>query len=135
MPLNQVCLHLSHGVEHDAYDDQQAGAAEKLRRDHGHIQSLAQKTGQNRDERQENPAGKRESRHCEIEKIGSRFPRTHAWNVTAIFFKIVGDLSRLKLCGDPEVTEKENDRSESDVMRPAGRKGVGDAIRSGTALK
>src|SRR5437899_1028344 len=48
MPLNKVRLDLAHGIEHDAHYDQQACATKKLRRDHGHIQSLAQKTWQHR---------------------------------------------------------------------------------------
>ena len=39
MPLNQVRLHLPHRVEHHADDNQQAGAAEKLRRDLRDVQA------------------------------------------------------------------------------------------------
>ena len=59
MPLNKMRLYLAHGVEHNANYDQQARAAKKLRRNHGHVQSLAQKTWQHRYERQEYCTGKR----------------------------------------------------------------------------
>src|SRR5881409_723926 len=95
MPLNQVCFHLAHGIKHDAHNDQQAGAAEKLGCDDGHIQPLTEETWKDCDQRQESRASKRESRHREIKKVGSWFSRPHARNVTAVFFKIVGDLSRL----------------------------------------
>src|SRR6266550_1235451 len=51
MPLNQVCLHLPHRIEHDAYNDQQACAAEELSRDHRHIQRLTEQTWEHRDQR------------------------------------------------------------------------------------
>src|SRR4029077_10399128 len=135
MPLNQVRLHLAHGIKHHAHNDQQAGAAEKLRCDDGHIQPLAEETRKDCDQRQENRASKRESRHREIKKVGSWLSWPHAGNVTAVFFKIVRDLSRLKLRGNPEVTEEENHRRKNDIMEPAGGKRTGYAIRGGTALK
>src|SRR5207244_2035301 len=135
MPLNQVGLHLANGIKHDAYNDQQAGAAKKLRCDDGHIQPLAEKAWQNRYQGEENRAGKRESRHREIKKLGSRLSWPHARNVTAVFFKIVRDLRRLKLGCNPEVTEKENHCRKNDIMGPTGGKRAGYAIRDGTALK
>src|ERR1051326_1263438 len=122
MPLNQMRFHLAHGVKHHADNNQQAGAAEKLRCNDGHIQPLAEKTWQNRYQRQENRASKREPRHREIKKVSSRFSGPHSGNVTAVLFEIVGDLRRLKLCGDPEVTEEENHCREHDIMHPAGGK-------------
>ena len=86
MPLNQMRLDLPHRVEHDTDDNQQARASEKLRRDHRHVQSLAEKAGQDRYQREKNCASERQPRHREIEKIGSWFARTNAWNVTAVFF-------------------------------------------------
>src|SRR6266436_7089903 len=127
MPLNEVGFHLAHGIKHDAHNDQQAGAAKKLRCNDGHIQPLAEETWKDRDHRQETRASKRESRHREIKKVGSRFSWAHTRNVTAVFFKVVRDLSRLKLRGNPEVTEKENHCRKNNIMEPACRKRCGDA--------
>src|SRR5207302_4949684 len=128
-------FYLSHGVEHDADNNQQACAAEKLRGDRWNVQSLAHKAGQNRDQSKKNRAREREPRHGEIKKVGSRFPRPDAGNVTAVFLQIVGDLRGLKLSSNPKITEKENHPCENDVMRPAVGKRAGD-LRSGrTALK
>ncbi len=44
-------------------------------------------------------------------------------------------MSWLELRCDPEITEKENHRGESDVMRPAGGKRVGDAVGNWAVLK
>src|SRR5438477_10816469 len=126
MPLNEVGFNLSHRIKHDAYNNQQAGAAEKLRCDDGHIQPLTEETWKDCDQRQESRAGKRQPRHREIKKVGSRFSWPHARNVTAVFFKVVRDLSRLKLRGNPEVTEKENHRRKNDIMEPAGGERRGD---------
>ena len=51
MPLDQMRLDLAHGVEHDADDDEQTGAAEKLRGDRRHMQTLTEQTRQNGDQR------------------------------------------------------------------------------------
>src|SRR5439155_6305173 len=107
--------------------DQQARPAKELRCDHWHIQSLAQKAWQNRDQRQKNRARKRESRHREIKKVGSRFAGPHSRNVTAVFLQIVRDLRWLKLRRNLEITEKENHCRKSDIMGPAGGKRAGDA--------
>ena len=86
MPLNEVRLHLTHRIEHDAHNDQQTCATEELRCDHGHVQTLAEKAWHNRYHRQKNRAGKREPRHREIEKVRSRFAWPDTWNITAVFF-------------------------------------------------
>ncbi len=126
-------FHLSHGVEHDTDNNQQARAAEKLRGDGWNVQSLAHKARQNRDQSKKNRAREREPRHGEIKKVGSRFPRPDAGNVTAVFLQIVGDLRGLKLGRDPKITEKENHPCENDVMGPAVGKRAGD-LRSGRAV-
>ena len=135
MPLNKVCLHLAHGIEHDAHNDQQTCAAKKLRRDNWHIQSLAEQTWQYRDQREENRTGKCESRHGEIKEIGGWFSRSHARDVTSVFLQVICDLRRLELRGDPKITEKENHRRQHDVMWPAGGKRVGDAFGGRTVFK
>src|SRR5437763_113874 len=83
---------------------------------------MAEKAWQNRYQGQENRPSKRESRHREIKKVGSRLPWPHSRNITAVFFQIVRDLSRLKLRGNPEVTEKENHCCKNDIMGPTGGK-------------
>src|SRR5260370_7887114 len=98
-------FYLSHGVEHDADNDQQARAAEKLRGDRWNVQSLAHKAGQNRDQSEKNRTREREPRHGEIKKVGSRFPRPDAGNVAAVFLHIVAVLPRLKLSPDPKLTD------------------------------
>jgi hypothetical protein len=135
MPLNKVCLHLAHGIEHDAHNDQQTCATKKLRRDNWHIQSLAEETWQYRYQREENRTGKRQSRHGEIKKVRRRFSRSHPRDVTSVFLQVICDLRWLELRGDPEITEKENHRRESDVMWPAGGKRVGDTVGDRTVLK
>src|SRR5437870_12812323 len=122
MPLNEVGLHLAHGIKHDAHNDQQAGAAEKLRCDDGHIQPLAEKAWQNRYQGEENRVGTRESCHREIKKLGSRLSWPHARHVTAVFFKIVRDLRRLKLGCNPEVTVEEDHCCKHDISGPTGVK-------------
>src|SRR5262249_60967332 len=101
----------------------------------GHIKPMGEEAWKNSDQRQENCAGKSQSGHGEIKKVGSRLSRSHTGDVPSIFLQIVRDLSWLKLRGDPEVTEKENHSRKSDIMRPASGKRGGDAIRSGTILK
>src|SRR6266480_6074002 len=100
-----MCLHLSHGIEHYADNDQQARATEKLRGDGRNVQSLAHKAGQNRYQRKKNRPGEREPRHGEIKKIGSRFSRSHPRDVTTVFLQVVRDLRWLKLRRNPEITE------------------------------
>ena len=100
-----------------------------------HMQSLAEQTWQYCDQREKNRAGKSESRHGEIEKVGRRFSRSHARDVTAVFLQIICDLRWLELRGDPKITEKENHRREHDIMWPAGGKRVGDAVGDRTVFK
>src|SRR5207249_4222779 len=121
-----MCFHLAHGIEHDSDNDQQARAAEKLCCDHRHVQSLAEKAWQHRYQRKKDRAGKRESRHGEIEKIRSWFPGPDARNVTTVFLQVVGDLRRLKLRGNPKIAEEENHCPENDIMGPTAGKGAGD---------
>src|SRR5437764_8633679 len=135
MPLNQMRLYLTHRIEHNAHNDQKACAAEELRRDHWHVQPLAEQAWEYRDQRQKDCAGKSQPRHRVVEKIRSRFSGSNTGNVTAVFLQIVRDLGRLKLRSDPEVTEEENHRRKSEIMRPAGRKRCSNAIGSGTVLK
>src|SRR5215469_11674027 len=135
MSLNQVRLHLPHGIEHHAYNDQQTCAAEELSRDHGHVQPLAEQTWEHRDQRQKDCAGKSQARHGIIEEVGSRLSRSHAGDVAPVFLQVVRDLGGLKLRGDPEVTEKEDHCRKSDVMWPPGRKRCSNSIRSGTVLE
>src|SRR3954466_7277937 len=97
MPLDQMRLHLSHRVEHDANDDEQTGAAEELRRNGGHVQPLTEQARKNRNEREENSAGKSQPSHGEVQELRRRFARTHSWNVTAVLLQIIGDLRRLEL--------------------------------------
>src|SRR6266480_2863328 len=123
-----MCLHLAHGIEYHADDDQQAGAAEKLRCDDGNVQSLAEQTWQDRYQSKKNRSGEREPRHGKIKKVGSRFPRPDTGDIATIFFQVVRDLGWLKLGRDPEITEEENHCRESDVVRPAVGKLGGDAI-------
>src|SRR6266542_2170869 len=119
-------LHLAHGIEHDADNDQQTRAAEKLRGDRWDVQSLAHKTWQDCYQCKKNRAGKGEPRHGEIEKIRSRFSRSDSRNVTTVFLEIVRDLRWLELRGNPKITEEENHGCKSDIMRPAGGKRAGD---------
>src|SRR6267378_1132470 len=119
-------FHLSHGVEHDADNNQQARAAEKLRCDRWDVQSLAHKAGQNCDQSKKNRAREREPRHGEIEKIRSRFSGSDARNVTTVFLQVVRDLRWLELRGNPKITEEKNHGRESDIMRPAVGKRAGD---------
>src|SRR6267143_499241 len=128
-------LHLAHGIEHDADNDQQTRAAEKLRRDRWDVQSLAHKAGQNGDQSKKNRARERKPRHSEIEKIRCRFSGSDARNVTTVFLEVVRDLRWLELRGNPKITEEENHGRKSDIMGPAGGKRAGDAIRSRTVLK
>ena len=130
-----MCLHLAHGIEHHADNDQQARAAEKLRCDHRHVESLAQKAWQHRYQRQKDRAGKRESCHGEIEKIRSRFPGPYAGNVTTVFLQVVRDLRRLKLRGNPKIAEEENHCPESDIMGPTGGERACDLRGCGTVSK
>src|SRR5689334_3246721 len=50
-------------------------------------------------------------------------------NVTVVLLEVVGNLGRLKLDGDPEVAEKENQDSRDQVMNPADSKGVRQVYR------
>src|SRR5213076_1976299 len=130
-----MCLHLAHGIEHQADNDQQARAAEKLRGNHWNVQSLAEKAWQDRYQCKKDRAGERESRHGEIEKIRSRFPGPDARNVATVLLQVVRDLRRLKLRGNPEITEEENHPRQNDVMRPAAGKRGGDAVGNRAVLK
>src|SRR4030095_7876599 len=130
-----MCLHLAHGIEYDADNNQQAGAAEKLRCDDGNVHPLAKKTWQDRYYSQKDCAGECQPRHGEIKKIGSRFPRPNTGDIATIFFQIVSDLGGLKLRRDPEITEEENHRRESDVVRPAVGKLASDAVGNRAILK
>src|ERR1044071_1015670 len=107
MPLNQMRLHLPHGIEHDAYNDQQACSAEELSRDDRHIQPLAEQAWEHRDQRQKDCAGKSQARHGVIEEVRSRFSWPHPGDVASVFLQVVCDLSRLELRSDPEITEEE----------------------------
>src|SRR5439155_8014823 len=128
-----MCLHLAHRVEHYADNDQQAGAAEKLRRDGRNVQPLAHKAGQNRYQRKKNRAGEREPGHGEIKKIGSRFSGPDSGNVTTVFLEVIRDLRWLKLGRNPEIAEEENHAGKDDVMRPSVGKSTGD-LRSGRTV-
>src|SRR5438094_9581249 len=107
MPLNQVRFHLPHCVKHDAHNDQQAGAADKLRCNDRHIQPLTEETWQDRDQSQESRASKREARHRELKKAGNRISWTHTRHVTAVFFELIRERSRFNWPRTPEVTERE----------------------------
>src|SRR5437868_151652 len=86
MPLDQMRLHLPHRVEDHAHDNEQAGAAEKLRGDLWNLQTLAEEARQDRDHGKENRAGERKPRHGVIEEFRGRFAGPHARNVAAVFF-------------------------------------------------
>src|ERR1700730_10242938 len=95
---------------------------------------MAKQLRQHRDHGEKNRAGKCQSCHCEIEKIRRRLSRSHTWDVTAVFLEIIGDLSRLKLRRDPEVTEKENHRGKKNIMRPAVRHRIRNLIGDATVF-
>src|SRR5437764_8473920 len=99
-----MCLHLAHGIEHHADNDQQARAAEKLRGNHRNVQSLAEKAWQDRYQCKKDRASERESRHGEIEKIRSRLPGPDARNVATVLLQVVRELRRLNLLVNAEIT-------------------------------
>jgi hypothetical protein len=51
MPLNQVSFNLPHRIEHNPNNDQQTCASEKLSGNYGHVQPLAEKAWENRNQR------------------------------------------------------------------------------------
>src|SRR5438128_11003741 len=110
-----MCFHLAHGIEHDPDNDQQARAAEKLRCDHRHVESLAQKAWQHRYQRQKDRAGKRESCHGEFEKIRSRFPGPYAGMETTVFLLSVPYFERLNMVANHKNAEEDKQTHESDI--------------------
>ena len=60
-----------------------------------------------RNNRQEEGAGESQSSQGVLEKFRGRLSRPIAGNVSVVFFKIIRDLSRLKLNRHPEIAEEE----------------------------
>src|SRR5271166_2426273 len=62
VPLDEMRLHLAHRIEHDANENQQAGAAEERGGELRHAELMREHLRQDRDHGQENCAGKRQAR-------------------------------------------------------------------------
>ena len=85
MPLNEVRLHLPHGVQEDAHDNQEARSAKKSG---GHPRNTKPSDHGFRnhcDDREEKRAGKGQSSQRILEKFRSRFSGPISGNVSVVF--------------------------------------------------
>src|SRR5207237_10932964 len=99
-------------------DCELARYAEKLRSNLRSVKSLAEQTGEHRDQSEKNRARESKSGHCVIEEIRCRFARSHPRNIAAMFLQIIGYLCWLKLRRHPKIAEKENHRRQQQIVRP-----------------
>src|ERR1041385_8557396 len=68
------------------------------------------------DDRQKYRARKREPSHREIEEVSRWLSGAHTGDVTSVFFQIIGDLLRLKLCRHPKIAEEKDHAPIERVM-------------------
>ena len=117
MAHDQMRLHLAHRVEHDAHDDQQAGAAEERRHHPGNAETAGHHRRHHRDHGQEQRAGQRDARHRPVQKLRRRPAGADARHVAAVLLQVVGDLDRIELRRHPEIGEEEDHQRVQDVVQ------------------
>ena len=117
MAHKQVRLDLAHRVEHDADDDQQAGAAEERGHDPRDAELLSHDRGHHGDHGQEHRAGQRDARHRLVQKLRRRPAGPDARNIAAVLLQVVRDLDRIELRRHPEIREEEDHQRVQNVVR------------------
>ena len=94
MALEQEGLYLAHRVQSHTDNDKKSGSTEELCCHVGNIQRTAEKLRKDRNDHQEDRAGKCEATHGVVEEISRRLAGTDSGNETTVLLEIVGDLGR-----------------------------------------
>ena len=108
MVHQQVRFDLTHGIEHHPDNNQETGTAKKFSDCPVNIKRFIHDVRQNRNHRKENCPRQRQTRHCTVQIVGGRPPRTNTRNISTPTLKVIRDLYWIKLRRNPEVGEKQN---------------------------
>ncbi len=104
----EIAFNLPHRVQRDADDDQQACATEELRDQRLDAHAAAEKHRQDRQNRQEDSAGQRDTRHGVVQESGCVIAGADARNVATVLLQVIRNLDGIELVRNPEEREDQN---------------------------
>ena len=116
---DEVGLDLAERIEGNADDNEQRGAAEEPREQIRDAKLRREDCRNDGDDAKANRADERYASHGEVEKFGGRHARTDTGDVAIATLQVVRNAHGMKLGGDPEEREENNQNRVEDEVDAA----------------